>query len=118
MTDAMAVRDLLVRHRFRFSSELQLQTGIASVLTEAKELFAREIQVSGGRIDFLLECGVGIEVKVGGSMAQLVRQIHGYLDDERIEELLIVTSRSAHLAVPPLFRGKKVVILWLSEGAL
>lgn len=88
------------------------------MLTAAGIQFEREVVVHGGRIDFLCQDGVGIEVKVDGSMAKLVRQIHAYLTDECIHELLVVTSRCGHLGIPNLLKRKRVVILWLSERAL
>ncbi len=71
----MAIQDLkklLRRYRFRYTSERELQDGIETMLTQEGLPFQREASVVGGAIDFLVG-SVGVEVKIDGSTADLIR---------------------------------------------
>ncbi len=111
------LKDLLRRHRFRFGSEVELQDGIAAVLTKAGLSFKREAVVVGGVIDFLVG-SVGVEVKVDGSTAKLIRQVYAYAEDEKVGSILIVTVRARHGGAVCEARGKRVDVLYLTESCL
>lgn len=107
----------LSRYTYRFSCEAELQESIAQVLEQEAIRFAREVRINPReRLDFL--CGsTAVEVKIRGSLSDLTRQVHGYLADDRIDELLVVTSRSRLCDLPLEIRGKPVRALCLRNGA-
>lgn len=100
--------------RFNFTCERELQEGIAKQLTAAGVSFRREHALTErDRIDFL--CGsVGIEVKIKGSAADLIRQLHRYAERDEITAIILVTSRAQHRAATPRgLNGKPIYILHL-----
>lgn len=109
MTSAQ-IADLIGRAPFSFGRESELQENIAGLLTSHKVAFQREHSLSANdRIDFLVSGGLGIEVKIGGRRADLLRQVYRYAEHEAIAELLVVTSLTRHIAgAPAAIRGKPV----------
>jgi hypothetical protein len=114
-TPAMTVARILGGVRFRFTDEAELQRGIAEALTEWKP--EREVVLGPkDRIDFLL-WGVGIEIKVKGGISKLTRQLHRYAQHERINALVLVTSREQYrLQLPPELNGKRLHVVSLMGG--
>lgn len=110
VADAAALATLLEGYSLDASTELALQDGIASALTDADVAFEREVRLdAGSRPDFMVG-GVAVEVKVGGSWAALVRQLHRYAKHERVTELLVVSSRVRLVRVPAELGGKRVAV--------
>lgn len=102
--------DLVARHAFTFADERELQDGLAIVL--APLCAVREVRLGPtDRIDFLLPGGVGVEVKVDGSLLALTRQVHRYAQRVEISALLIVTSRRRLAALPDEMNGKPVRVV-------
>jgi hypothetical protein len=117
MIDAVATA--LRRHRFRFGAEHELQEGIAQVLSTASIAFRREVRLSDeDRIDFLCEGGVGLEVKVDGSLAALTRQLHRYAQSAEVRALVVVTSRVRLSALPREINGKAVEVVTLAGAGV
>jgi hypothetical protein len=103
------VTAVLWAHRFHFANEEQLKDGMARVFNAAGIVFAREIVLGPrDRIDFLLPCGLGIEVKVKGSMTEVVMQLARYAEHHLVAGLLLVSTKSQLLAVPATLGGKVV----------
>ncbi len=108
------IAGLIGGHRYRYRDELQLHDGIGQVLAEAGVIVAAEARLSGrDRIDFLAGT-VGIEVKVAGTAAAVVRQLRRYAASPRVEALILVTNRARHRAMPDQSGGKRVRVVWLS----
>lgn len=100
------------------SPEVRLQAAIAARLEEHNFTFAREVRLTEEDvIDFLVE-GLGLEVKIDGSLSQVTRQLHRYAQSERVAEIFLVTTRSKHRGMPPTLNGKPVRVLHLLGGAL
>jgi len=115
---AVGLHAILSGYRFRFSTEEQLHAGMEEAMAREGLHWEHEKHLSFGRIDFLVESGIGIEVKVAGSRAALLRQISRYLLQLDICEILIVTTKSCHLEIPETMHGKTVRVLYLSPGIL
>jgi len=96
--------------RYRYRDEATLHEALSAVLDEAKVTHEHEVRITGGRIDFVVG-RVGIEVKVKGSVEVLRRQLEGYSADRDINELLVVTTRPAHRAVPDRVGDKRVRVV-------
>ena len=67
------------------------------------------------RIDFLLG-GVGIEVKVDGSTAQILRQLRRYASSPQIEHLVLVTNRARHRSLPAVIGGKPLRVVHINAS--
>jgi hypothetical protein len=108
---AAVVAEAIERFRFRYSSEDQLQEGLAGALAAAGIVAEREVRLGPrDRID-LLAGRVGIEVKVKGAASDVARQLARYASSDRVDELVLVTTRSSHWRVPRTVNGKPVVVV-------
>jgi len=102
---------------FSFTSEDDLQRGIDQVLTDRGISHRREVVLSpGNRIDFMLEQGVGIEVKVGGAASDLTRQVYRYCREEQVRAVIVVSSRLRLGKLPPEMAGKPVRFLAVTKA--
>ena len=110
---------ILSRRRYRFTDENDLQRGIEQVLTEAKIDFQREARLNASdRLDFLLPGGVAIEVKIKGSIAELLRQASRYLARPEIQAVLVVGSPHWITRVPETLNDKPLRALRLVGSLL
>lgn len=104
-------------HRLDFSSEEVLQGQVAQMLAETGIPFQREVRLSGeDRIDFLVEGGLGIEVKIKGSPHAIYRQCQRYCASAHIRALLLVTGRS--MGLPDQINGKDCYVHLLGRSWL
>jgi hypothetical protein len=109
----------IASRRFRFAHERELQDGIARALSDESIVFTREARLGdAGCIDFLCEGGVGLEVKVGGPLAAVTRQMHRYACCDDVRALLLVTSRRTLDRLPDAMMSKPVRVVHLIESAL
>lgn len=115
-----AARDALERlNPAGLQNELGLQHAIERALVRAGVAYAREVELlgpagrlHGDRIDFLLG-DVGLEVKVDGSRADVIRQLDRYAESDQVQHLLLVTTRAQHRAMPRELREKPLEVLYL-----
>lgn len=111
------VERVLSGHRFRYSGERELQTGVETALRSAGLDVQREASLGdAGTIDFLLG-GLGIEIKVRGTRPDVTRQVHRYLQHGSIAALLLVTTRAELARIPSVISGKRVFTHHLISGA-
>lgn len=103
--------------KFRaFNREKELQASIAEVITRTDLPVEREKALGpGDRIDILV-AGVGIEVKVAGSVETVQRQLLRYARSEMVEALVLVTSRWQGSGVPDMLEGKPVRVHVIARG--
>ena len=106
-------------HRFRFSAtnEQELQRALWQVFARYPDSRREVILDARNRIDFLVG-EVGIEVKVDGSLTDLVRQLIRYAKFEQITSIVVVSTRARHRDVPRHVGGKPVHLAYLADGAL
>lgn len=99
MTSAVEVLEVLERARFVWTTEGDLQHGIADALEAAGFAVEREVRVDAhNRLD--LKVGtVGIEVKIAGSWRDVRRQLDRYAELAELDALVLVTSRPMHSRV-------------------
>ncbi len=106
LDQAEAICTLLRSYRFACTREAELQDAIERVLVDAGYPVVREKRLSRkDRPDFYVE-GVAIEVKVDGSLTEVVRQLFRYADHPAVQALVLVTPRSSHTRVPSTICGK------------
>lgn len=105
-----------IRNRkFNFTCENELQQGLAELLEELGVPHQREHSLTPtDRIDFLLERGVGIEIKIQESLTSVTRQLHRYAQCPEITHLILMTSRMAHRRMPATMNEKAVEVVYLS----
>jgi hypothetical protein len=116
---ALALARVFLTRMMVTASELELQTLIASVLTEEGIAFDRERRLgAAGVIDFYVPAArVGIEVKVDGSPAFVRRQLMRYAGSAEISELLLVTTRAPHLSLRGgSLQGKSLHVVQIVGG--
>ncbi len=112
----------LVGRRFPLEDEKQTQAAIhAALLADLDGFVFREHRIEGGIIDFVVVCHpgpgfVGIEVKLKGQPASIVRQITGYATDPQICGLVLVTAKA--MPMPPMICGKPVHVFDLGRAWL
>jgi len=100
-------------YRFNYSCEDDLQKALASVLTRCSIPFQREYVLSPkDRLDFLVGT-TAIEVKIQGSLVEVVRQVQRYLQSPKIESVIVVTTRNTHRRMPETMNGKTIHVLYL-----
>lgn len=117
LTNLRTLRDFLSQFRFNFTSEAELQLGIEQALTASQFRMQREVRLSAkDRLDFLIDDEIAIETKIGGSSADVLRQIARYAQSDQVKAILVVTSRASHY-FPSSFNGKPVLAHSLLEGA-
>lgn len=101
----------LGEYRYRFDSEAVLQGAIQAALDALGFPYQREVRLDAkSRIDFLVGA-IGLEVKVGGGLTPMLRQIHRYLAFPEVEGLLLVTTKSSHKRLVSMLQGKPVRVL-------
>ena len=120
MSDMNRLRELrghISHFRFNYSTEADLQAGIEKVLLGTTFRATREVPIYGlGRVDFIIEGGLVIETKIGGSAPQLMRQVSQYAQSPKVAGILVITDRANHV-LPDSFNGKPVLIHSLLDGA-
>jgi hypothetical protein len=110
-----AIADALASYRFAYASENDLQAAIADALTGEGYPVEREVRLDArSRLDLLVG-RVAIEVKVAGRTP--VSQVRRYLASERVDGLVLVTSRVAH-RLPESWCGKPIRVVQLAGMAL
>lgn len=115
--DAEAVASAIKSQRYRYADEIQLQDGIAGVLAGAGIPAVREVSLTAAdKIDFMAG-RLGIEVKIAGQAAAVQRQLCRYAASAEVDELMLVTTRSAHRSVRRELAGKTVHVVLLSGVA-
>jgi hypothetical protein len=115
VTDVEQVKNVILRYRFSYRNEKELQEGLAMAFLEAAVPAVREYRL-GPRdtIDFMIDGGIGVEVKVGGSLADATRQLHRYAGFDEVHSLVLVTTRSRLANMPMTLQGKPLGTLVLS----
>jgi len=115
MASRDTIREVLSSSQLSVDSEKALQNQIEQLFKDRNIPYEREAKVAQGFIDFL--CGdVGIEVKVKGSKRAIYRQCKGYMEDDRINSILVVSNQA--LALPPTINGKIAEVISLGEAWL
>ena len=110
MRDVQLVLEAIRAHAYAFADEAELQDGLAAVLAPLGA--ARELRCGpADRIDFLLPGGIGIEVKIDGSLSALTRQVHRYAQRDEIAALIVVTNRHRLAQLPETMNGKPVRVV-------
>lgn len=109
---------LLKQTRLRFGTEAALQDDIEKLLTAQGIKHVREFRIGRGAIDFRLDCGIGLECKVDGSVASITPQLMTYAESPTIQGLLLVTSKARMRYTVNTLRGKPFGVVWVGASSL
>lgn len=95
--------------------EFALQEQIVVCLQKAGFSFQKEYKLaSRNRIDFLIEGGIGIEVKKGKpNRTQVGKQLERYTSFDEIQAVILVVERNVYL--PAYFNRKPCVLFGLNR---
>ncbi|QZN86906.1 hypothetical protein [Cellulomonas sp. C5510] len=92
-----------------YTDEVSLHEDMSRVLAAAGIEHEREVRLTPhDRIDFLTAGGVGIEVKVAGSLVAVTRQMQRYAHHDDVHSLVLVTTRAVHHGIPTSLGGVPV----------
>lgn len=93
MEDLTRLAELIGLHRYRFSTEAELQEGLFEVFTAAGETVSREVRRVGGADRYDMVVGrIAVEVKIKGSLGPFVRQLFRYSERPEFEGILAVVG--------------------------
>lgn len=112
--DAHEIIRALRAYRFVYSTEKELQEGVAIALAKKKIPFVREKDLGeAGVIDFCVGT-IGVEIKTKGSPSEVARQLMRYCGSPMISEVILLTGRTRLGNLPEKLSGKPlyVVTLW------
>lgn len=109
--------------RFPLEDEKELQSKIAEKLNQFGFRFTREQrlnsqhEVNKNIIDFLVDPGIGVEVKIGNaSKMDIYKQVERYAKFEAIHSIILLTNKS--MALPDTINGKPTYVINLSQSWL
>lgn len=121
------IRGILGRSNLDASSEHHLSEAVVHALDLlAKDLhngrrvvgYRREVSLGRGcRVDFMIG-SLAVELKVGGSLADLTRQLSRYAEKDDVSGILVVTTRQAHRYLPETLNKKPIAVLCLGDQLL
>lgn len=102
------IAELLERGISRaYAKEHDLQRAIESCLRKGGVRFKTEACLGErSRVDFLTAAGVAIEVKIDGSIAEVLRQLVRYAIFDEVRELVLATTCYRHCEFPNVVVGK------------
>jgi hypothetical protein len=103
--------------RLSWNDEADLQGAIAEVLDGRKVAYRREVVLSPrDRVDFWLPDGIGLEVKIGGSVSALTRQLFRYAELPQVNALVVVVTKYTLGNLPKQILGKPVSVVHVSRA--
>lgn len=103
------IRNSLSSVKCAASCEKELQDVIERVFLRKGVPFQREVRTTGGFIDFVVFDRIVVEIKIKGSGIQAARQVLRYLEDERFDTGVIVTTKAMQI---PESLNIEVISLW------
>lgn len=91
--------------RIAYGDEEELQSIIGGILAAEGVNFRREVRLSASeRVDFLIDDGLVVEVKLKGSHYNVLRQLQRYAKHAMVEAIVLL--RPSPMNVPATIEGK------------
>ena len=114
------VASYLAGWSLRFGTEELLQEDVAAALAASAWRCEREfVLTKSSRVDFYLpDLQIGIECKVGSSMAQVTRQIVRYANHDSIAALILISRKCSHSLTTETVCGKPFRFVWVGDNQL
>lgn len=114
MNQLLALREVILQAKLRFGVEQELQDDLQEFFDQFGIEYEREFRLGSGEIDFRVAGRIGVECKVQGSAAHVLRQCRRYLEFQEIDSLLLVTSGSRHRWSVNELGGKPFEVVWIA----
>lgn len=112
--DAESLPAALEPFKYNIGTEVDLQDGIERVLASKLIPFQREFALtSADRPDFLVDGHIALEVKIKGSIAQLLRQVDRYAKHPTISAIVVIGTPAWISTLPSEVGGKPLYKLRL-----
>lgn len=93
--------------RFTCLDEAELQLAVERLLGALGVPFTRERRLSArDRVDFFLEGGIALELKVKSDASSLLRQVLRYAAHDVVLEVIAASTTHHVLALPDMVHGK------------
>jgi hypothetical protein len=110
----------LQQYRWPMGVELDFQNAVAAWLDREHVRYRREFDLgAAGTIDFHFpDNRIGLELKVQGSPAAVMRQLQRYAQSPEIAALVLLTGRAALARCAPSLSGKPVHVVTTWAGGL
>lgn len=106
--DTISLAELLSSYRYKYITETDLQNGIEEVLIKSGIAYKRELSLSTrDRPDFLID-EIAVEVKIKGTLSQLLRQITRYVSHKEVSTVLVVGTPAWLNQIPSHIDGKAI----------
>lgn len=107
--------NILMKYQINYyQNEKELQSVVSDILLKEKINFKREFTLSESNIiDFLLTDGTGIEIKIKGSGMSILRQLKRYSNEDKIERILLITTKRIFL--PDKLSGKSCKLYYINS---
>jgi hypothetical protein len=98
VSESEAVRDALAGDDYvPCGDEAELQCQVEQRLRRHGIAFQSQVALSKrDRVDLLTAGGIAIELKVKGSVSAVAGQLERYAQSDRVQELVLVTTRAVH----------------------
>lgn len=98
-------------------SEKAVQEELSRVLDAAGMRHKREVELSPGNVvDFMVEGGIAIEVKIKAPKRSIYRQCERYCEHPQVEALVLATATA--MGFPQKIHGKPCWVASLGRGWL
>lgn len=103
--------------RLPLADEMQTHRAIAVALDAAGIRYEREVRLDArSRVDFIIDTGIALEVKIKGSATAIYRQCERYAAFPIVREIVLATNRS--MGMPSEINGKSMYVLKLGRAWL
>jgi hypothetical protein len=105
------------RGRYNLLDEKITQIEFAATLESLGIEFAREVVLGqGDKVDFLVEGGLAIELKIKGAKRAIFKQLERYARHDQVKAIMLLSAQ--HLPLPRIIEDKPAFVGSLSVGRL
>ena len=118
---AIEIAHHLERHTYRWTTERQLQDGIAEVLATRFDAHAEHALSQQDRPDFWVTVGgfhVAVEVKIRGARTPILQQLGRYAAHDSVDAVLLASGKRALLVGIPTEIHRTPVVITHTKGPL
>lgn len=118
---ALDIARHLQRHTYQWTTERQLQDGIAAVLAARYDVRAEHALSQQDRPDFWVSLGpyrVAVEVKIRGARTPILQQLGRYAAHDTVDAVLFASGRRALLVGIPTEIHHTPIVVTHTKGPL
>lgn len=117
MIDIDSLMHVLRTTPFVIKDEKSVQSAIERVLKDHEITHRREVRLSDKDIvDFMIDGGIAIEVKIDGQKRAIYRQCERYCEHPAVERIVLMTAKT--MGFPSEIKGKPAYYVSFGRGWL